>query len=133
MWSSSQLRGTSPTSTRDRCRTLWVEREDEVEALVALGCVFVPLYLMDYLLLRRDKFRAVESMAKGRVSVEQTVQFPSSVVGTICDLASDCGAGDHVEPLRSRRFLTECWCLAAVPGAVFTLVSSCVGVALDFL
>ena len=33
----------------------------------------------------------------------------------ISDLASDCGAGDHVEPFRSRRFPTGC-------------VSSCVGV-----
>ena len=31
------------------CRTLWVEMEDDVEALVALLCVFVPLDLMDSL------------------------------------------------------------------------------------
>ena len=50
-------------------------------------------------------------------------QHPSSLVGTLRDLASQCGADLHIS-LQSRRFLRECWCLAAVPVVVFTLVSS---------
>ena len=40
------------------------------KSVAALGCVFVPLFLMDSLLLRTERSRAV-ALAGGRVSVEQ--------------------------------------------------------------